>query len=318
VDTSFRPRLFIGSSSEGLPVAEQLQLRLERDSEVQVWDQGVFGISVVILDRLLAVARRVDFAALCLTPDDVTDKRGTLRHSPRDNVIFEAGLFMGRLGRSRTFLVYEKESELELPSDLLGLTGATYRSGELESSVASAATRIRAAMAKFRPRELFSTTGRCERRDFDDEWRDGARGRFDVEGDHDEAVLAIQRDNAAGDVVVYLTSYRDGGSRAPAISAERVEMGQREVRVELDVQASADCTFLIQLKALDAPGGQYVGEKRVRLDAGGSRTVRASFAITTIADFRVRLQQRSVSNAPSRLEVRRLAVTEAIVLDQRA
>ena len=44
--------------------------------------------------------------------------------SPRDNVVFEAGLFGGALGIRRTFILHADGSKL--PSDLLGLTSVRY------------------------------------------------------------------------------------------------------------------------------------------------------------------------------------------------
>ena len=47
--------------------------------------------------------------------------------APRDNVIFELGLFMGRLGRARAILMEPRAAKLKLPSDLAGLTTIPYR-----------------------------------------------------------------------------------------------------------------------------------------------------------------------------------------------
>jgi predicted nucleotide-binding protein len=60
-----------------------------------------------------------DFAVLILAPDDVTIDQ--LSPSTRDNVLFEFGLFMGRLGRDRVFVVYDDSIELKKPSDLAGV-----------------------------------------------------------------------------------------------------------------------------------------------------------------------------------------------------
>src|SRR5262249_46203633 len=54
--------------------------------------------------------------------DDFTKSRGVETKSPRDNLIFELGLFMGALGRRRAFPIVApgKNTAVKLPSDLLG------------------------------------------------------------------------------------------------------------------------------------------------------------------------------------------------------
>jgi predicted nucleotide-binding protein len=144
------PAVFIGSSSEGKDVAEYLQAALDPYCEASVWDQGVFGLSESGLDALVAESQRVDFAVLVLTPDDVTIKRDHEHPSARDNVIFEAGLFAGALGPLRTLLVHAKDLELDLPSDLNGITTCTFRSQRTDqnklAAVNPAALRIREVM----------------------------------------------------------------------------------------------------------------------------------------------------------------------------
>jgi predicted nucleotide-binding protein len=100
-----KPTMFIGSSVEGKRVAEQIQESLEYEVESTVWHQGVFGLSGGTLETLVDALDDYDFATLVLTADDLIEKRDLTGRAPRDNVLFELGLFMGALGRRRTFIV---------------------------------------------------------------------------------------------------------------------------------------------------------------------------------------------------------------------
>jgi len=149
-----RPRVFIGSSTEALSVARAIQVELETELDTTIWYQGVFGPSASTLESLDHLVRDFDAAVLVLTPDDVTGSRGGMGSTPRDNVLYELGLFAGALGRHRVFIVRPRDVSLELPSDLLGLTVGLYRlrsDGNLQVAVAPACTRIRQAV-----RTLFS------------------------------------------------------------------------------------------------------------------------------------------------------------------
>jgi hypothetical protein len=121
-----KPSMFIGSSTEGLEFARAVRSQLTDVAEITVWSDGFFRPGSTFIDALLTQAPRFDFAVLLLTPDDLTSSRGEAALSPRDNVVFELGLFMGRLGRSRTFLVSQSNNSVKLPSDLAGLVAATY------------------------------------------------------------------------------------------------------------------------------------------------------------------------------------------------
>lgn len=125
--SSDKPTVFIGSSSEGTEVARNLQAELEatRHCEVVRWDHGVFEPSGNAIDSLVREARRVDFAVLVATPDDMVESRGETHGAARDNVIFEFGLFVGALGKTRTYLL--TTDDIKLPSDWQGLTRLSYR-----------------------------------------------------------------------------------------------------------------------------------------------------------------------------------------------
>ena len=118
--------MFIGSSSEGLSVAQAIQTQLQHDSEVTVWNEGAFPLSGTTLEGLVNALDRFDFAVLILTPDDTVVSRVSEHLAARDNLLFELGLFMGRLGRSRTFVVCEHSTRMKLPSDLAGVTVAKF------------------------------------------------------------------------------------------------------------------------------------------------------------------------------------------------
>lgn len=128
-DPARLPTVFIGSSSEGVEIGMYLQTELERTKACLVfrWDQGVFQASTYSMESLENAAKRADFAVLIATPDDTVESRGDSRATPRDNVIFELGLFIGALGRKRTYIVADQSRELHLPSDLHGVTWLRYQ-----------------------------------------------------------------------------------------------------------------------------------------------------------------------------------------------
>ena len=140
-----RPALFIGSSSEGLRIAQSVQILLDPVCEVELWTQGVFGLTQGTLEALVLAVSRFDFAVLVLTADDMTLSRGVETAVARDNVLFELGLFIGSLGRDRTFMLYDRTSPPAMPTDLAGTNAATFAphaSGNLEAALGAPCTKI--------------------------------------------------------------------------------------------------------------------------------------------------------------------------------
>jgi predicted nucleotide-binding protein len=91
-----KPSLFIGSSSEGLEFARAVRTSLTDDAEITLWNEGSSGWATPFIETLVTALPRFDFALLVLTPDDLLESRAAEMFSPRDNVLFELGLFMGR------------------------------------------------------------------------------------------------------------------------------------------------------------------------------------------------------------------------------
>lgn len=140
------PKLFIISSTEALDTAREIQAQLERDVFSSVWTNGVFFAGGYPLEALEKKVSESDFAIAIAQPDDVVESRGTRYPTLRDNVLFELGLFMGKLSRHRAILIHPRVTGLKLPSDLQGLTLLSYTSGkpdELASRLGPACTEIR-------------------------------------------------------------------------------------------------------------------------------------------------------------------------------
>lgn len=151
-----RPYAFVGSSREGLNVAKAIQAELQYVAECELWSQGVFGLSGGTLESLVKGLAAFDFAILVLTPDDLVASRGDSRAAPRDNVLFELGLFIGGLGRERTFMVVDRSAALKLPSDLAGITPATFQppgAGSMQAAVGPACTAIETEIVKLGGRQ---------------------------------------------------------------------------------------------------------------------------------------------------------------------
>src|SRR5688572_18487567 len=129
-DWMTKPRIFLGSSGKQEKLLQALTRGLEDVAHVEPWTTS-FNPGTTTLERLLELTREVDFAAFVFAQDDWTTNSplpstppGSGQASPRDNVVFEAGLFGGVLGMRRTFILHASGSKL--PSDLLGLTSVRY------------------------------------------------------------------------------------------------------------------------------------------------------------------------------------------------
>ncbi|OYD78345.1 UNVERIFIED_ORG: tetratricopeptide repeat protein [Burkholderia sp. CF145] len=130
-----KPRAFIGSSVEGLTVAYAVQQNLVHQVETTVWDQGIFNLSSTTIESLTAILNQVDFGIFVFGPDDIVKVRGEISPAVRDNVLFEMGLFIGKLGRERVFFIMPANSDIRVPTDLLGVTPGTFDAGRQDGSM---------------------------------------------------------------------------------------------------------------------------------------------------------------------------------------
>ena len=142
-----RPRIFLGSSGQQEKILQALARGLEDVAHVVPWTTS-FDPGTTTLERLFELASEVDFAAFVFARDDWTTASAPTspaaesgQAAPRDNVVFEAGLFGGVLGMRRTFILHANGSKL--PSDLLGLTCVRYGDATTPAEMRSVNQKLR-------------------------------------------------------------------------------------------------------------------------------------------------------------------------------
>lgn len=144
-----KPRIFLGSSGKQAKLLQALTRGLEEIANVEPWTTS-FNPGTTTLERLVELAHEVDFAAFVFAQDDWTSTNTTSANpesgqaSPRDNVVFEAGLFGGTLGMRRTFILHANGAKL--PTDLLGLTSIRYDNGTTAAEIKEINQKLRKAI----------------------------------------------------------------------------------------------------------------------------------------------------------------------------
>jgi hypothetical protein len=137
-------RIFIGSSRESLEVARAVRAELADDYSITLWtDIDAFALGNTTIESLEKATTTNDFAILILEGNDIVQSRGDESVMPRDNVLFELGMFMGALSRQRVFGLHPSGVRLRLPSDLAGMKLALYTESEGRPAVGAACDLVR-------------------------------------------------------------------------------------------------------------------------------------------------------------------------------
>lgn len=119
MEADFKPRIFIGNSTEGGKIIERIKFGLIDLAECISWTEA-FDIGISAFDNLISRISFYDYAILIAAGDDRIISRKRSSMGARDNVLFEFGLFAGGLGRSRVFYIMEQDTKV--PSDLIGIS----------------------------------------------------------------------------------------------------------------------------------------------------------------------------------------------------
>lgn len=143
------PHVFIASASESCPVAKAFKAKLKSlGIRARIWSEKVFGPGDHTMESLSVQLDLMDFAVAIFSPDDKVKSRGKEKSAPRDNTVFELGLFAGKIGRDRSFFAVPEKEQVKIPSDLAGITSVRYKTDpisglDIDDACEAIASRIR-------------------------------------------------------------------------------------------------------------------------------------------------------------------------------
>jgi len=317
-----KPKVFIGSSVKGLPIAQLVQWELKHEAEPVLWSQGVFRTINVPIEDLMAAVESFDFAIFVLDPEDHMEVRGEQALAVRDNVIFELGLFLGKLGRSRNFFVAPAlplEIKSRLPSDLSGITPAQYdpEAKHLQASVGTSLLQLRQAIrnltARFSPETILYETGRIIR-PYDFATREGYFWKGDERIselgtgviEYSEGALRLTRTNQVGRFEIEL---RQVGPELPSIP-KRQSPPRRILRVAFDAKVDAG-THTVRFVLKDTNMGQWAANEKRTIGNTDWQPIELYFVVSPAADLLFRIDDEIPTVAPSTLYIRHLVIEDA-------
>jgi hypothetical protein len=266
-----KPRIFLGSSGKQEKLLQALTRGLEDVAHVEPWTTS-FNPGTTTLERLLELAHEVDFAAFVFAPDDWTSATppgspapDSGQASPRDNVVFEAGLFGGALGMRRTFILHASGSKL--PTDLLGFTCVLYG--------ATSAAEMRAVNEKLR--KAIESGGRVAR--IEGLWWQYSLTERTAHEPSAVSLLRISRDRD-GALEIAGRSWREDGSLSARYWSEAVKEKK---------DASGLFYYWKGERPLNPNAPQLDGTGEIRMESAD----RASGYFTTHADARPAVNART-------------------------
>jgi hypothetical protein len=119
--------IFIGGTTEGLKFADTFKIAIEKTGKVlcTIWTADTFQFNESFLNSLTKASITYDFGVFIASADDLAFIREKVEEIPRDNVLFEYGLFLGAMGSNRTFLI--QEDGCKIPTDLQGYSTPIFK-----------------------------------------------------------------------------------------------------------------------------------------------------------------------------------------------
>ncbi len=316
-----KPKVFIGSSREARLISQGLQYELRDVADVELWSQGLFRVGAVLIDELVKAVNGFDFGVFVFAPDDMLKMRGKEHSAVRDNVVFELGVFVGKLGPQRSFFVVpEADDQLHLPSDLIGIIPAKYDSENANPQLAVAAATFQISNAIRVLGPLRSRRGVLydSRRDPNSKLLQGKESYIYKEdkrvGDKaqgslsfgSDGLLTIDRKNIAGRFEIHL---RPQGPKRPSFAKAMDPPPPRSIRVNCELKAEG-ATHKVRFLAKDEENEEWLAKETKRIEPGDWNVLEFFLWVDPTRDFLFRIDDEEVTKAPTTLMIRKLTIEE--------
>jgi len=317
-----KSKVFIGSSREALQIARAVQHELRDNADAHLWSQGLFRAGTVVIDELVKAVNGFDFGVFIFAPDDVLKMRSKELGAVRDNVLFELGIFVGKLGARRSiFVVPEKDTELRLPSDLAGIIPAKYDSDYREKGNT---VQVAVSAATFQIAEVIQALGSlhsARRVLFDGKQHSNSRVLIPRESfihkDHKavgskaegalhfgpDGLLTIARSNSDGRFEIHV---RPNGPKNPSFEKTTES---RALHVSCSVKAEG-APRKIRFVAKDEKAEKWLADESRRIEPGDWNILDFYLWVDPTKDFLFRIDEEEVRGVPSKLLIRDLMIVD--------
>lgn len=319
-----KPKVFIGSSTEALHVAEAIQAELSYEAESVLWSQDVFRAMNTPIEDLIAALETFDFAIFVFFPEDTIRIRAKESIAVRDNVIFELGLFIGKLGRTRNFFLVPKnfsKEDLHLPSDFAGIIPAKYdpTASNLQAAVGSALYQIKnsiRALGTIKKHEmvLYESDKDFRRQHFEHRnsyfYKDRKRASPISDGTLSfmpDGVLHLKRSNFDGRYEIEL---RYNGKAEPTL-VKRREPSLRSLRISCEAKSEGG-EHSIRFVLKDEKADKWVGDQTKVVANPDWERIELYFEVPPTVDLLLRIDDERPSLVPSSLFLRRVQIVEEL------
>ena len=128
-----KPKIFIASSEKNIAIANAFKKQLSQYAHVSTWkDKFRLHNNESYLETLIKLKDEFEYAIFVWAADDELMNNEESIYAPRDNVVFESGLFMGAMGTSKIFIVYDDTIPIKKPSDFLGINLIRFKRKDLK------------------------------------------------------------------------------------------------------------------------------------------------------------------------------------------